>query len=108
MIFSDLIDVLVDPNKMQEFYSENNINTDSEALIIYMKDKIDFDSEISIFEVEETEDEIFYSKNGIEYVQLFPIFYAKELMENDLQLLNKGYTYDQIANRLIEYRLRDA
>jgi hypothetical protein len=103
----ELIDYLIEPNKLGELYVEEQLNVASEALLIYMINRLDLDSEIIFFEIEETEDNLLFLKNGIQYVQLFPIEYAIELIESDLNLKDKGYSNSEIANRLLAYRLKD-
>jgi hypothetical protein len=103
----ELIDYLIEPNRLRELYVEEQLNVASEALLIYMINRLDLDSEIIFFEIEETEDNLLFLKNGIQYVQLFPIEYAIELIESDLNLKDKGYSNSEIANRLLAYRLKD-
>lgn len=87
---------------------EQGLNSESETLLIYMKESLNIDSEILIFEIEETEDDLVFEKGGIRYIQLFPLQYAVELIKEDLNLKDKGYSDLQIAKRLLEYRERDA
>lgn len=99
---------MISPNLLDELYSTLNINTQSEALLIYMQDAISVNAEVHIMELEETEDDIVYEKNGVKYVQFFPVKYAIDLIRYDLQLLDKGYSDLEIGRRLLEYRLNDA
>ncbi|MOA31148.1 hypothetical protein D3C78_1522900 [compost metagenome] len=66
------------------------------------------ESEITLFEIEETEDDLVFEKEGVQYIQLFPLDYAIELIEFDLDLKNNGYSDLEIAQRLLEYRQKDA
>ncbi|SDL83901.1 hypothetical protein [Pedobacter antarcticus] len=103
-----LIGFIVVPVKLEEFYIEHELDMDSEALIIYMKESLSMESEIYIYPIEETDDDLVYEKNGIKFIQFFPLDYALELINSDLQLMNKGLTDRAIAERLLEYRLKDA
>jgi hypothetical protein len=103
-----LISYLINNEKLKVLYQEQELNTESDALIIYMKNALDLESEISIFEIEETEDELVFEKDGYVYHQLFSIDYSIELIESDLNMKNKGYSDLEIAQRLLEYRLNDA
>lgn len=100
-----LIPYLKSFNKIGELYKLNNIDTESEAILIYMAEALAIESEIVFFEIEETEDYLSYGKNGVNYIQLFPVDYAKELVED---LLRLGYNDLEIAQRLLEYRIKDA
>ncbi len=96
----DLIPYLKDYNRLTELYEIDNLNIDSEAILIYMKEDINIDSETVSFEIEETHDKLLYKKIDINYVQLFPITLAMELIED---LLKNGYDGDsEIAQRLLE------
>lgn len=104
----DLIKYLMNPEKLDNFLQNQGLNTDSEALLIYMQEYLNVEAEISILEIEETEDDLVFEKEGIRYIQLFPIEYAIDLIENDLNLKGKGYSDLEIAERLIKYRNYDA
>jgi hypothetical protein len=108
MKLTDLMEYLVDPQKLQQLYAEQDLNPKSEALLIYMKELLDINSEIQIFEIEETADDVLFKKNGVSYIQLFPVDYAVSLIELDLDLKNRGYSNLEISRRLLEYRLNDA
>ena len=104
----DLIEYLIEPKRLRELLDKFNINEESEAILIYMKDALDIHSEISLFEIEETEDDLYFTKDNVQYIQLFPVDYAIDLIESDLYLKAKGFSMEEIGKRLLEYRLRDA
>ena len=104
----ELIKYLTRPEKLDELYQEQGLNVESEALLIYLQGDLNLESEVSIFEIEETEDDLIFEKEGKQYVQLFPLDYAIELIESDLALTNKEYSDLRIAQRLLEYRQKDA
>ncbi len=108
MIYSEFIKFMISPNLLDELYSTLNINTQSEALLIYMHDAVSVNAEVHIMEIEETGDEIEYEKDGIKYVQFFPVKHAIDLIKYDLQLLDNGCSDLEIGQRLLEYRLNDA
>ena len=108
MKLEDLIKYLVNPEQLEVLYQEQEMNTESEALLIYMNGALDLKSEISVFEIEETEDDLVFEKDGEKYFQLFPIDYVIELIESDLELKDKGYSDLEIAKRLLDFRLKDA
>ncbi len=104
----DIIGYLLNPDKMDELYTIEKSKTDSETWLIYMKGALDIDSEIKIFAIEETDDELIYKKDGVVFIQLFPIEYAVDLIESDLNLKGSGYSNSEIAKRLLEHRIKDA
>jgi len=97
MKYVDIIQYLISPKQLDDLYERIGAAKDSEALLIYMKGALDLESEIYIFE-----------KDGCQYYQLFPVGHAVELIENDLDLKNKGYSATEVAQRLLDYRLNDA
>jgi hypothetical protein len=103
----DLIDYLKS-DKLPDLYLKENLDTQSEALLIYMEGDLNIDATIKIFTIEETDDEAFYEKDGIKYEQLFPIEHAIELMTFDLSLMGKNVSNSDAAKRLLEYRIKDA
>lgn len=108
MNLSELIMHLINPTQLEMFCRQQGSNVGSEALLIYMKGSLSLDSEITILGIEETGDDIIFEKNGVRYIQLFPLDYAVELIKSDLDLKDKGYSYIEIAQRLLEFREKDA
>ena len=108
MKYIDLIQYLINPKQLGNIYQIPNEDSKSEALLIYMKDQLDLESEIAIFSIEETDDDILFMKEGERYIQFFPVDHAVDLVESDLDLKNKGYSDLEIAKRLLEYRINDA
>lgn len=106
----ELISKITDPIKLEQFYIDQKLDVDveSEALIIYMKESLELDSDVYVFPIKETEDDLVFEKDGVKYIQFFPIEYALELVESDLGLKARAFTGKEIAERLLEYRLRDA
>lgn len=104
----ELIKYLTNPELLEELFLEQGLNIESEVLLIYMEGDLDLTSDISILEIEETEDDLIFEKDGLQYIQLFPIDYAIDLIEFDLNMKDKGYSDLEIAERLLEYRKNDA
>lgn len=104
----DIIEYLEHPEKLEKLYQDENVNVESEAILIYLKDDLNINSEIKLFQIEQTEDDILYKNAEGNYVQLFPVDYAIELISSDLDLVGKGNTNLKIAQRLLEYRIKDA
>lgn len=104
----ELIEYLINPEQLGELYQEQGLNAESEALLIYLQDALDLECNIVILGIEETEDDLVFEKEGVQYIQLFPVDYAIELIESDLDLKNKGYSNLEIAQILLEYRRKDA
>src|ERR1700743_500662 len=95
----DLIPYLKSFNGVEELSRFNNLDVKSEAILIYMKEFLNINSEIFFFGIEETEDELLYKINDINYVQLFPVTFAKGIVED---LLRLGHDDLEITQRLLE------
>ncbi len=108
MNLTELVKYLTNPEKLDALYQDVKVNKESDALLIFMKDALTLDSEIIIIEIEATGGEVLFEKDGIKYVELFPIDIAIELIESDLNLKETGYSDMSIAERLLDYRRRDA
>jgi hypothetical protein len=104
----DLIDYLLNPKNIEQLYDEQKLNPESESIEIYMRGFLNVDSEIKLFEMEETSGHINYEKDGVKYIALLPIDLAIDLIESDLDLKGHGYSNQQIAQRLVEYGINDA
>lgn len=104
----ELIPYLTDGSKVQSLYSDLGMEEGSEDMQIYMKDTLLIDSDVFLFEEEETNDYLEIEREGQTFIQFFAIDHAMDLIEYDLQLKGRGYTTTQIAERLLEYRINDA
>lgn len=52
----ELVEYLIKPQQLKKIYLEQGLTPESEALLVYMKRSLNIDSEITIFGIEETED----------------------------------------------------
>ena len=105
---SELVEYLVEPQRLSEICSDPFPAEEKDVVLIYMKERLDLNSDIRLFRIRDTEDEISYEKNGTRYLQLFPLEHAISLIESDLNLKNRGYPNSKIAEALLEYRIFDA
>jgi hypothetical protein len=108
MKLTDIIEYLISPERLGELFQEQGLDNESEVLLIYMKERLAIDSDIAVFKIEETEDDQVFDQGGIQYVQLFPVDYAIQLIEYDLNLKAKGHSNLEIAKKLLNYRHNDA
>ena len=85
---------------------EEQLGLDLETTDIYMKDKIYINSELHFFDTEQTEEYISYVKDGQEYIELFMLWHAIELIEDFIKI--GKLSIKDTTLRLIEYRIKDA
>jgi hypothetical protein len=102
----ELMPYLVHPEKLNELFTKEGLNGDSDALLIYMKGSLDLESQLVIFELEKIEGDLIFEKDGVRYIHFFSIDDAVEFIESDVQ--NKNNSDFTKAKRLIEYRINDA
>ncbi|GGG53298.1 hypothetical protein [Hymenobacter glacieicola] len=106
MQLQDLVQIVAESLNSGRPSVEEQLGLDIETSDIYMKDKIDIDSELHFFDIEETEEYILYVKDGQEYTELFMLWHAIELIEEYIKL--EKLSIKDTALRLIEYRIKDA
>lgn len=99
---------MVNPDQLNELSIQFRLNAESEAYLIHFENSLNLESEISIFQIEETDDDVIFEKDGKRYIQLFSIDHAVDLIEFDLNLKGEKYSDIEIAMRLLDYRKKDA
>jgi hypothetical protein len=107
MKLETLVEYLLNPESLENLFLGMKLDPESAAVLIYMENRLAIDSEIHLFAVEETEDELEFEKEGVTYFQLFPIFHTIKLIKSDLELKDSEIPHIKIAERLLEYRLND-
>lgn len=73
MKLTELIKYLINPESLGELIIKLEISNESEALLIYMQEDLNITSDISIFEIEETEDDLFFEKGR----KIYPIIFFR-------------------------------
>lgn len=104
----DIIEYLRQPDNVGQLYKKLNLSANSEAILIYMEDSLDLNSELEFFEIEETQDDLIFNKNNVTYYQLFPVDYAVDILNSYFSDKEKGLDNIGLAKRLIEYRINDS
>lgn len=107
MNYVDFVGYLTNLDDLDSLYIEFEADTESEALIVCLKDSLDLNSEVAIFGIEETEGDLIFEKNGNKYVELFPLDSVQEMVE-EYNNTHKGISTTEIAERLLDYRVNDA
>lgn len=108
MKLEEVVKYLKNSDGPQQLCIDEGLTPAPDEVLIYMVKALDLESKLSFFSIDETKDHVIFNKDGIEYIQLFPVYHAVDLIESDLDLLNKGFTDSQIAHRLLDYRINDA
>ncbi|MCL9806924.1 hypothetical protein NAT51_15415 [Flavobacterium amniphilum] len=101
----ELVKHLKSFEEAESFVNESLPDIEYDLVDIYMVDKLGLGSEIIFFDAEKMPNRLIVEIGGITYENLFPLNLAQELVEEFSQ---KKITDTQIAERLLEYREKDA
>jgi len=104
----DFIPYLLAPQKLAEYYRQIGIREHSVAPTIYMRKALNASSDIAVFELEETDDDIHFTKNGVDYIQLTAVDQAIEFIADEFAAKRNAVPHEEIASRLMEYAIYDA
>jgi hypothetical protein len=75
---------------------------------IYVKDKLELDSEVVFFDAESIPNELRIEVDGIRYENFFPLYMAQEMVQEYVDRFNDELSNEEIAKRLLNYRQKDA
>lgn len=93
---------------IENFYQSHNLNSEAEVIEIYMSKPFSPKSEVSFFEIEQTEGSIEYKSHGIIYSNLFDIYFFKDFIEDSKKNKNSKLTDENLAEILLNYAINDA
>jgi hypothetical protein len=74
----------------------------------FLKEALDIRAEIIFVDAETMPGTIEVEIDGVNYINLLPLFMLQEMVEEFANLEGKHMTDVQIANRIIEYSINDA
>ena len=103
----DLVTSLADPNNIDQFILDNNLNDESAGVLIYMKHSLSTDSDIVFFNFEETDGKAKFEKDGVIYYSLTSISEIPDIIEY-INFQERLSSNEQIANGLLDYIINDA
>jgi hypothetical protein len=75
---------------------------------LYMKDNLKLDSDIVSFDAESIPNELLIEIDGIKYENLFPLYMAQEMVEEYVNIYKNEISDVEIAEKLLDYRRKDA
>ena len=96
------------PDKLAEYYRHLGIPAQSACPAIYLRGALRTSSDIAVFELEETDGNREFTKNGVEYLALLGVNHAIELLEGEFPPKGNAVTHQAMASPLIEYAIYDA
>lgn len=88
----------------------NNIlpNIEFDLVELYMKDNLKLDSDVMFFDAESIPNELLIEIDGTKYENLFPLYMAQEMVEEYVNVYKNEISDLEIAEKLLEYRQKDA
>ena len=103
----ELVKHLKSVEEAERFVSRELANVELYGVGIYMKDNLDIDSDVKLFDEELLSGYIKIESNGIQYENLLPFNMAQEMVEAYMNL--EGQMTDlEIAKALLSYSINDA
>lgn len=108
MKLTELVGFLNRPDQLALMVAGLGLDYESDEVLVYMKERLHLESDLRFFRLFETDDDLIFIQDGINYVQLFPLKYMVRLAQFDLGITNSGFNDQQIAQRLLRYRIKDA
>ncbi len=104
----ELIDYFRKGGSFDEFCQSHSLNSDSDAIEIYMSEQLSVDNELAFFEIEETNGEVEFHNNGVRYFNLFDFYFFLDAIEESNNIENVLVTEAELAERLIQYAITDS
>jgi hypothetical protein len=102
----DLLQLVADSLQANQPSVAEQLGYDPDYTEVYMLGQLALESELRFFDVGETDYELVYIKDGQEYVSLFMLWFGIEQIEALLK--TQQYTPATLAQRVLEYRIKDA
>ena len=104
MKLENIIRYFKHPSALVNFYQEQGLDPRSDGITIFMKEKVDLESNIILLSEEQTNGYNSCLVEGNRYVELLPAFMVSALVNNLAGSVPDG----EIAVRIIDYALNEA
>lgn len=69
MKFTEMIKYLKDRDKLEKLFEAEKPNTEPGAILICMENPLDISAAIKLFEMEETDGDLVFEKEGVSYTE---------------------------------------
>ena len=108
MRFIELIDHLKRPEKTEMLILNEIPGVEFGLVDIYLRDKLHIESEVRFFDAEAIPNKLVIEVDGIRYVNLFPLPMTQEMIEEYAKRSDQKFSDKEIAQKLLDYRIKDA
>lgn len=106
MTLEKLINYFRLDGNQKDFFETYSLDTESEAIEIYMQKPFNIENNIKLFEIEKTEGLQEYEVENIKYYNLTDFYYFLGFIEESKK--NIKLTDKELAGVLLDYALNDA
>lgn len=103
----DLVSYFRQDGTFQDFCKSHSLDTESEVIEVYAQKPVCLESPLGFFPIEETEGQVEYVSDGVNYQNLFDFFYFLEVIE-DLKNEETFPKDSELAQTLLSYAVNDA
>lgn len=107
MNITELVGHLKNVTQANELISVELPGVDYDLVELYMKEKVDLDSEIIFLDAETIPNDLIIELNGTKYENLFPFYLIQEMVE-EYAADYPNLSSLEVAERIINYRINDA
>jgi hypothetical protein len=104
----ELIKNLKSIQQAQELVSKEFPNVEFDLVELYMVNELSLESDIRFFDAEKIPNKLLIEVDGIKHVNFFPLYLAQEMVEDYTNLKDEKLSDEEIAKRMLKYRLKDA
>ncbi|NLR57402.1 hypothetical protein HGH93_04800 [Chitinophaga polysaccharea] len=104
----ELVDHLGSLDLARNFINSILPEVEFDEVIIYMKDRVCLEANISFFDAEAISNELVMEVDGERFECFFPLYQAQEMVEEYVNKYNGRLSNLDIAKRMLDYHLNDA
>lgn len=108
MNLAELVEHVRQRESWPELLDKDMAGVDIDQIDIYLRSKLDVESEVKFFDTEEIPNELEIVIDGVSYVNLFPMTMLREMINDYLERSGSSLSNMDIARKLISYRIVDA
>lgn len=108
MTLTELINYFRATGNLKEFFENNSLDIESEVVEIYMKKPFNVENKIEFFEIEKTEGKIEFEADGIKFYNLIDFYSFLDFIEESKTQSQVKLTDKELAEKLLNYCIKDA
>lgn len=103
----EIVNDLKNINQTLELINKKLPDVEYDLVDLYLEDNLDMYSEVHFLNAEEIPNDILIEINGKKLINLFPLNLTQEIISGYYNS-NKNFTNQELSQKLLEYRIKDA